>query len=138
MMHGHEKSDSAIVAMKPANNAGRPAAEQVERRAGTEGKAGQQSTRRAQDRESVSQALDRIRQAARQRPKERFTAPGRSGSWVTPSLNRAARGHVKRPSASPPSAPSDRGLSRYRKRAESLNHTRLRAVKRHTKKTDGW
>ena len=46
----------------------------VEPRAGTEGKAGQQSTRRAQNRESVSQALDRIRQAARQRKKERFTA----------------------------------------------------------------
>jgi hypothetical protein len=30
--------------------------------------------RRAQDRESVSQVLDRIRQAARQRKKERFTA----------------------------------------------------------------
>ena len=73
-MHGHEKSDSAVVAKKPANNAGRPAAEPVERRAGTEGKAGQQSTRRAQDRESVSQALDRIRQAASQRPNERFTA----------------------------------------------------------------
>ena len=37
MMHGPEKSDSAIVATKPVNNAGRPAAEQVERRAGTEG-----------------------------------------------------------------------------------------------------
>ena len=37
MMHEPEKSDSAIVATKPANNAGRPAAEQVERRAGTEG-----------------------------------------------------------------------------------------------------
>ena len=72
-MHGHERSDSAIVARKPANKAGRPAAEPVERRAGTEGKAGQQSTRRAQDRESVSQALDRIRQVASQRPKERFT-----------------------------------------------------------------
>jgi RNA-directed DNA polymerase len=71
-MHGHEKSDSAIVATKPANNAGRPATERVERRAGTEGKADQQSTRRAQDRESVSQALGRIRQAAR-REEERFT-----------------------------------------------------------------
>src|SRR3954447_24203658 len=71
-MHGHEKSDSAIVATKPANNAGRPAAEPVERRAGAEGNAAQQSTRRAQDRESVSQALDRIRQAAR-REEERFT-----------------------------------------------------------------
>jgi RNA-directed DNA polymerase len=37
MMHEPEKSDSAIVATKPANNAGRPAAEQVERRAETEG-----------------------------------------------------------------------------------------------------
>ncbi len=36
--------------------------------------ADQQSTRRAQDRESVSQALERVRQAARQRKKERFTA----------------------------------------------------------------
>jgi RNA-directed DNA polymerase len=34
----------------------------------------QQSTRRAQDRESVSQALSRIRQAARERKKEKFTA----------------------------------------------------------------
>ena len=74
MMHGREKSDPAIVAKKPANNAGQPAAERVERRAGTEGNAGQQSTRRAQDRESVSQALERVRQAAKQRRKERFTA----------------------------------------------------------------
>ena len=74
MMHGHEKSDPAIVARKPTNKAGRPAAEPVERRAGAEGNADQQSTRRAQDRESVSQALDRVRQAARQRKKEKFTA----------------------------------------------------------------
>src|SRR6266851_4888801 len=46
MMNGHEKSDPAIVAKKPANNAGQP----------------------------VAQALERIRQAARQRKKERFTA----------------------------------------------------------------
>ena len=50
------------------------AAEPVERRAGTKGNAGQQSTRRTQSRESVSQALERIRQAARQRKKEKFTA----------------------------------------------------------------
>ena len=36
--------------------------------------ASQQSTRRAQDRESVSQALERIRKAARERKEERFTA----------------------------------------------------------------
>src|SRR6202050_458627 len=74
MMHGHGKSDSAIVAAKPTNKAGQPAAEPVERRAGAKGNARQQSTRRAQDRESVSQALGRIRQAARERKKERFTS----------------------------------------------------------------
>ena len=74
MMHGREKSDPAIVAVKLTNKAGQPDAELVEPRAGTKGKAGQQSTRRAQNRESVSQALDRIRQAARHRKKERFTA----------------------------------------------------------------
>jgi len=42
--------------------------------AGAEGNAGQQRTRRAQDRASVSQALDRIRKAAKERKKERFTA----------------------------------------------------------------
>src|SRR5918993_3561366 len=74
MMHGREKSDLAIVAAKPANNDGQPSAELVERRARAKGKADQQSTRRALNRESVSQALDRLRQAARQRKKERFTA----------------------------------------------------------------
>ena len=74
LMYGHEKSDPAIVAVKPTNNARQLAAELVEPRAGAEGNASQQSTRRAQDRESVSQALERVRQAARQRKKERFTA----------------------------------------------------------------
>ncbi len=74
MTYGREKSDPAIVARKPTKKAGRPAAEPVERRVGAEGNAGRQSTRRAQDRASVSQALDRVRQAARQRKKERFTA----------------------------------------------------------------
>ena len=61
MMHGREKSDSAIVAGKPTNKAERSAAEFVERRVGTEGNAGQQSTCRTQSRVSVSQALERIR-----------------------------------------------------------------------------
>ena len=50
MMYGHEKSDLAIVAVKPTNNAERSAAELVEPRAGTKGNAGQQSTRRTQRR----------------------------------------------------------------------------------------
>ena len=73
-MNGPEKSDSAIVAMKPANKAGQPVAEWVEPRAGAKGNTGQPHTYRAQDRESVSQGLARVRQAARQRKKERFTA----------------------------------------------------------------
>ena len=40
MMHEHGKSDSAIVAAKPTNKAGRPAAEPVERRAGDRGECG--------------------------------------------------------------------------------------------------
>jgi len=62
-MNGHEKSDPIVVAMKPANKAGRPVAERVERRVGTEGNAGQHNTRRAQNRESMTQALARVRQA---------------------------------------------------------------------------
>src|ERR1700722_3593575 len=74
MMHGRGKSDSAIVAVKPTNKAERSAAEPVEPRAGTKGNAGQQSTCRAQGRTSVSQALERIRQAAKARKKEKFTS----------------------------------------------------------------
>lgn len=74
MMNGYEKSDPAIVATKPANKVGLPTAELVERRAGTERNADGQSTLRTQGRERVSQALDRVRQAARQRRKEQFTA----------------------------------------------------------------
>src|SRR5246500_2153983 len=72
MMHGREKSDLAIVAMKPANKAieptaeastGASAAEPVERRAGAKGNAHQQSTHWTQSQARVSQALERIRQA---------------------------------------------------------------------------
>jgi RNA-directed DNA polymerase len=74
MMHGREKSDSAIVAGKSANKAAPTAAEPVEPRAGAKGNARQQSTLRTQCRKRVSQALERVRQTARQRKKERFTA----------------------------------------------------------------
>src|SRR5712671_5968987 len=62
MMHGHEKSRSAIVAVKPTNKAERSAAEPVERRAETKGNVDQQRTRRTQRRISVSKMLARIRQ----------------------------------------------------------------------------
>ena len=58
MTHGRGKSDSAIVAEKPTNDAGEPAEDLVEQRAEAKGNAEQ----------------DRIRQVARQRKKEKFTA----------------------------------------------------------------
>ena len=70
MMHGHEKSDLVIVAMKPANKAKEPtaeasawanAAESVERRARAKGNANQQSTYWTQCQVRVSKALERIR-----------------------------------------------------------------------------
>src|SRR4030088_986718 len=69
MMHGREKSDSAIVAEKPTNKGVSATAEPVEPRAGAEGNASQQSTLRTQCRKCVSQALERIRQVRRHSPK---------------------------------------------------------------------
>src|SRR6266704_647006 len=84
MMNGHERSGSVVVAAKPANKAAHPAVEQStlgpaaaelgEPRTEAEGNADQQSTCRAQNRVSVSHALERIRKVARERKKERFTA----------------------------------------------------------------
>jgi len=59
MMHEPEKSDSVVVAVKSANKTEQSVAEPMEPRTGSKGNANQQSTRRAQDRESVSQALER-------------------------------------------------------------------------------
>jgi hypothetical protein len=64
MMHGRGKSDSAVVAVKLANEAERSAEESVEPRTETKGNASQQGTCRAQYRASVSQALESIRPAA--------------------------------------------------------------------------
>src|SRR6187402_3682760 len=70
MMHGHEKSDLVIVAVKPTKrgkppaeaSAGAVAAVSVERRAGAKGNTHQQSTYWTQNQARVSQALERIRQ----------------------------------------------------------------------------
>jgi hypothetical protein len=86
-MHGHEKSDSAIVAVKPANKVERSAAEPVEPRAETKGNVGQQSTRRTQSRISVSKALARIRQIV--------AVDARGGSGLARSGNaRVRRGMI--------------------------------------------
>jgi group II intron reverse transcriptase/maturase len=84
MMNRCGKSSPVIVAPTPANNAdqaaaersaaGAAAAEPVERRTGAKENADQQSTRRTPSRESVSQALERIRKVARERKGEKFTS----------------------------------------------------------------
>lgn len=78
MMHEREKSDPAIVAVKPANTADRPemaraVVEQVEPRAGAEENATQDGTHRTPSRADVSPGLERVRQTARGL-KEKFTA----------------------------------------------------------------
>jgi len=82
-MHEREKSDPAIGAGKPTNKAEASAhavhgvsdaAELVEQRSGAKGNADEQSTHRTQGRERVSQALDRVRKAARLKKDEKFTA----------------------------------------------------------------
>ena len=73
MMNEREKSDPATVAAKFTNEAGQPGEEWMEPRAGAKGNVDRQSTLRAQDRAGVSQALGRIRKAARQSKTEKFT-----------------------------------------------------------------
>jgi hypothetical protein len=96
MMHEPEKSDSVVVAGKPANKAERFATEPVEPRTETKGNARQQSTRRAQDRAGVSQALERVRQAPGEERKERFTA---LLHHVDPAMLRTAFYAMKRDAA---------------------------------------
>jgi hypothetical protein len=79
VMHGREKSDPAIVAKKSANAVAQATAEWLEPRSGSRPRAGTeenaywQSTGRAQDRESVSQALERVRTAAQARAISRLS-----------------------------------------------------------------
>jgi group II intron reverse transcriptase/maturase len=74
MTNGREQSGPAIVAAKSPNKAEGSVAEAMEPRAGAEENASQQSTRRTLSRERVTQALERVRQRAREKKKERFTA----------------------------------------------------------------
>jgi RNA-directed DNA polymerase len=93
MMHGHEKSDSVIVAVKPANKAVPPAAEQsaaepvaaepAEPRAETKGNADQQTMLWAQSQTSMPHALERIREVARERKKEKFISPSTTSSSIS-------------------------------------------------------
>ena len=96
MMHDAEKSDLPIVARKRANKAARAAAEPVERRGGTEEKAGVCSMVRTRSRAAVSQVQARLREAIRRNPKEKLTA---LLHHVTPDTLRAAFLDLKPPSS---------------------------------------
>ena len=74
MMHGRWKSDPPIVPVKPPNKAEFVAAEAVEGRGGAKGNAVRSSTHQTQSWASVSQAMDRIRCAARRDKTIRLTA----------------------------------------------------------------
>ncbi|MGH9907009.1 MAG: reverse transcriptase domain-containing protein [Pyrinomonadaceae bacterium] len=81
MMTGRRKSDRPVVATKPANKVGSTTkdvdasmAEQVERRGLAKGKPPRQNTNRALDRSVVQSALSRIRQAAVNDKKVKFTS----------------------------------------------------------------
>jgi hypothetical protein len=84
MKNEREKSDPSKVAKRPANKPKVPevdlwacGAESVEPREGTEGNTGEQHTCRTPSRASVSQGLERVREAAKPEeihpwPSERF------------------------------------------------------------------
>ena len=74
MMHEREKSDPLIVPAKPVNKATSVAAESVEGSGGAKRNADQHRTPRTPSRDTVSQALARIREAVIRNPKEKLTA----------------------------------------------------------------
>jgi RNA-directed DNA polymerase len=73
-MNGRKQSDPAIVAAKSPYKTGQPVKEAMEPRAGTKESASQHDTHRTLSRERVTQALDRVRERARLKKKEKFTA----------------------------------------------------------------
>ena len=74
MTNGPGKSDRPTVPEKSSNNAGQPAAEGMEGRGLAKGNLPQQNASRTPSREDALSALERVRQAAKQDKKLRFTA----------------------------------------------------------------
>jgi len=74
MMDDRRKSDRSVVPRKPPNNAGQPAAEAVEGSERAKGNSPDGHDGRTQRRASASDGIERVRQAARQDRKQRFTA----------------------------------------------------------------
>src|SRR5947209_16905656 len=73
-MNAQGKSDRPVVPMKSPNNAGQPVAEGMEGSGLAKGNPRQQNAPRTPSREGAPSALERVRQAARQDRKLRFTA----------------------------------------------------------------
>jgi RNA-directed DNA polymerase len=73
-MNERKQSDPTIVAAKSSNKSAQADAEATEPRVGTKENARQHNTHRTLSRERVTQALERVRQRARQKKKEKFTA----------------------------------------------------------------
>src|SRR5215831_14431653 len=74
MMNDPQKSDGCTVAMKSANKPDGSGAESMERRWPAKGNADESCTHRTLSRGSVTQGLDRVRERAKSRKEERFTA----------------------------------------------------------------
>ena len=74
MTNEREKSDRAVVPVKSPNNAERSAAEGMEGRALAKGNLRERNAPRTQSRPSAPSALERVRQAATEDRKQRFTA----------------------------------------------------------------
>src|SRR5664279_1329028 len=83
MMNGPEKSDSAILAMKPANKAGAPAAEWAERRAATKGNAGHRTRDGLRAAIACHRGWTRVRAAACSGVRRQLAAKGDTGSPAT-------------------------------------------------------
>jgi hypothetical protein len=73
-MHADEESDEGVVPMKRSNNEGISSAETVEGKTSPKGNGGQTATVRTQRRDTASNGLEAVRQAARQSKTLRFTA----------------------------------------------------------------
>lgn len=72
--HASQESDSGVVPMKGSNKEGKPTAESPEGRPGIKENVQQPHTRPTQGGERVSQGLEGVRRAAKERKQEKFTA----------------------------------------------------------------
>lgn len=141
-MHGAEKSDPLIVAMKPANNVALAAAESGERRSGTKGNAELQSTVRTQSRVAMSQAQDRIRQAVERNRQEKLTARLHHVTvevlrWAFFSLKRDAAPGIDRITWEDYASALEDNLMNLHRRVHSGAYRAMPARRRYIPKPDG-